>query len=810
MKNLKRILSLALASTMLVGMMVVGASAATFTDTEGNDHETAIEIMTGLGILKGKGDGKFDPNGSVARGEMAKMIAVCLVGKEFNYGTKTVPTFSDIKGHWAENYIEYCYNYGYINGRGDGTFDPNGQVTSTEAARMILNVLGIKDGATGGNWALNTEVDANNIGLYAGLAEEITDPTRVAMTRDQAAQMLFNGINYSKDGETTTYVVTDKDGKTVLYKGTDALTALIMKQGNADSTLKLDTVNTGSIANKVFGLTRGTETDDFGRTYTTYTNGDKVTYASFAPKATKTYTTATTLGKIAGDLGATKATGVKLTVITDGAKGTETEYKKDNTDTIGGAGTLIEVYKTGSKAYDVVVVNTYVKELDKNDIVKADKENDIKAHIVLESGLTYETTAFAKGDVVLYTKGSADGTATDKISNVVKADYITGSVSAHGAGYFRVDGEKMVLSKNAHDANGNAITIGTTEGYKYDANDAAEYTYFLDSYGNVIYAKAGTIAVAEDKFIFVIAKAAKAAKGGETDLFETTAGSAAVAQAKVVDLATGEVSVKSIAVVKGTDNKYYYANANGSASNTEVTDLTATTTEKIMTYTELEDGSIVLGSEPTTQDVKLTTGKADINVNGKYANASTKVTILTYKSGKASGVTTYTGIANFPKMSAAKPAVVISNGSLVTGIIIVAEPVTPTATVNYAIYAGEGETSADGTAHAFYVGGKLVSYYLGKNVTIGSIKAGDVVDLKLSDGKIAETPTALTTGSTAIVAAAEDTFFVVSDATPVYYAKDCTIVDKDADYTVTELTKGDSIKYWVNGDGEATFIIVNP
>ncbi len=805
MKNLKRILSLALASTMLVGMMVVGASAATFTDTEGNDHETAIEIMSGLGIINGRGEGKFDPNGTVTRGEMAKLIAVSLMGKEFNFGTKPVPTFTDIQGLWSENYIEYCYNYGYINGRGNGTFDPQGQVTSTEAARMILNVLGIKDGATGANWALNTEVDASNIGLYEGLTEEITDPSRTPMTRAQAAQMLFNGIQYSKDGETTSYVVKDSEGN-VLYKGDDALTALVMKQGNEGSTLTMDTVNTGSIANKVFKLTKATETDEFGRTYTTYTNGDKVTYAKFAPKTVKTYTTATKLSKIAGDLGATKATSVKLTIITDGAAAEAKDYNKDSTGSIGGNGTLIEVYKTGNKAFKVVVINTYVKELTKDDIKKANADLEVKASIELEEGLTYETTAFAAKDVVLYTKGSTDGKATDMIANVVKADYITGTVTAHGTGYFRVDGEKKVLSK------ANTATIGTTEGYKYDAT-APEYTYYLDSYGNVIYAKAGTIAAPEAKYIYVIAKAAKAAKSGSEDLFETTAGSAAVAQAKVVDLASGVVSVKNIAVVKGTDNKYYYANNNGSASNTEVEDLTAASgkVEAIATYTELEDGSIVLGEKIATEKVTLETGKASIGLTGKYANSATKVTVLTYKDGKASGVTTYTGIANFPKKMEKVDAVVIHNGTLVSHIMIVAEPVVPTSTVNYAIYAGAGETSSDGQAHAFYVDGKLVSYYLGKDVTLGAVKVGEVVDLKLSGNKITATPTILEEHKkTADVTAAEDTFFVVSDATPIYFAKDCTIVDADADYAAAELAKDDAIAYWTNDKGEAAFIIVNP
>ena len=42
MRNLKRALSLALASVMLMGMMVVGSSAASYPDVDDQDHVEAI------------------------------------------------------------------------------------------------------------------------------------------------------------------------------------------------------------------------------------------------------------------------------------------------------------------------------------------------------------------------------------------------------------------------------------------------------------------------------------------------------------------------------------------------------------------------------------------------------------------------------------------------------------------------------------------------------------------------------------------------------------------------------------------------
>ena len=74
MKNFKRFLSLALAGTMLSGMMAMGASAADtsdFSDAAEIVHTEAVDVMASLGVLKGKDTGAFDPNTTVTRAEMA-------------------------------------------------------------------------------------------------------------------------------------------------------------------------------------------------------------------------------------------------------------------------------------------------------------------------------------------------------------------------------------------------------------------------------------------------------------------------------------------------------------------------------------------------------------------------------------------------------------------------------------------------------------------------------------------------------------------------------------------------------------------
>ena len=248
MRNLKRTLSLALASVMLVGMMSVGASAVNasdFTDADEIVNKDAVSTMTALGIINGKEDGSyFDPTGTVTRAEMAKMLCVAINGGvDPVLGVKDTPTFTDIKGHWAESYIEYCAANGIIAGRGNNKFDPTGTVSATEAAKMLLGVLGYnaeKSGLVGNDWAINTNVLANQNGLYKKLANLNAN---TLLTRDNAAQMIYNALdanmvelNAAGNYTTSQYSYT---GTESVVTGTERVWVLTIKENNCtDSGIK--------------------------------------------------------------------------------------------------------------------------------------------------------------------------------------------------------------------------------------------------------------------------------------------------------------------------------------------------------------------------------------------------------------------------------------------------------------------------------------------------------------------------------------------------------------------------------------------
>ena len=216
MRNLKKVLSLVLCVAMMLSVMVVGAGAA-FSDQSKIKNTEAVDACTALNIIGGYPDGSFKPEGNITRAEVTKMICVALNGgKNPAVSTNTTPTFSDVRGNanaaWAEGYIESCAAQGIVSGVGGGKFAPNGNVTGVQLAKMLLVSLGYKsenEGFTGNAWATNVNVRAAQKGLYDGL--EAMD-TNAAITRDNAAQMVWNALQaYEVEYKTT--LVTDSKGQ---------------------------------------------------------------------------------------------------------------------------------------------------------------------------------------------------------------------------------------------------------------------------------------------------------------------------------------------------------------------------------------------------------------------------------------------------------------------------------------------------------------------------------------------------------------------------------------------------------------------
>ena len=196
MRNLKRALSLALAAAMLISLMVVGASAASYGDADSIDNTDAVEFLTSLGVVGGDQNGNYNPDATLTRAEFCVMIANALTGGSFDRtlfeGTAT--PFTDVANHWGEAYIAYCYSVGVIAGTSATTFSPDNTLTAAQASAILLSALGYNQNgefAQNGQFELNVTRWAQNAGLY----DELSVSATAGITRDQTAKLIYNAMN---------------------------------------------------------------------------------------------------------------------------------------------------------------------------------------------------------------------------------------------------------------------------------------------------------------------------------------------------------------------------------------------------------------------------------------------------------------------------------------------------------------------------------------------------------------------------------------------------------------------------------------
>ena len=79
MRNLKRTLSLVMAMALIVGMMVVSASAVSsdFNDSAEITNTEAVDVMTAIGVFEGTDKGAFNPTGILTREQAARSWLSC-------------------------------------------------------------------------------------------------------------------------------------------------------------------------------------------------------------------------------------------------------------------------------------------------------------------------------------------------------------------------------------------------------------------------------------------------------------------------------------------------------------------------------------------------------------------------------------------------------------------------------------------------------------------------------------------------------------------------------------------------------------
>ena len=205
-------LAFACAFTMFAG--------AAFTDQADIKVDSdVVDTLVSLGVIEGFEDGSFQPNGTVTRAQMAKMIYVLRTGNsDASAYNDDKTSFTDIGTHWARGYIKYCQSLNIIAGKSNTKFCPNDKVTAQEAAKMLLVTLGYdaqKAGLVGAGWASKTNALADENGLL----ENVNTSFTAACPRQYAAQLIYNAIDAAtvvwRDDAYTNQNYNGKDNQTI-------------------------------------------------------------------------------------------------------------------------------------------------------------------------------------------------------------------------------------------------------------------------------------------------------------------------------------------------------------------------------------------------------------------------------------------------------------------------------------------------------------------------------------------------------------------------------------------------------------------
>ena len=460
MKNLKKILALVLAFACAFTMF----AGAAFTDQADIKVDAdVVDTLVSLGIVEGFEDGSFQPNGTVTRAQMAKMIYVLRTGNsDASAYNDEKSSFTDINGHWARGYIKYCQSLGIIAGKSNTKFVPNEKVSAQEAAKMLLVTLGYnaqKAGLVGTGWASKTNALADE----AGLLEDVNTSFTAACPRQYAAQLIYNAIDAKtvvlRDGEYTDETAMGVANKTIgekymgLKKTVGTLSSFSKTSGKDTYEMSLTDINENDSSTKYETSFTKVEKDYASLKYKTvkvlYKAKDDV-YGVFA-----TDDNTSTTGVLA-DLKMDSDKKVKLdgtkydlasttTVYVDGVKVT-TNGEKTIKDWVtkygdGGSnkfakpylkGTKVELLATdGSSDYSILNVTTY--EIGKvsyvgSDYINVTTKGGVATQSVKRSDDDFNYPSdIKKDDYVVVTK---EGNYADKKGLIEKATVVEGKVQS--------------------------------------------------------------------------------------------------------------------------------------------------------------------------------------------------------------------------------------------------------------------------------------------------------------------------------------------------------------------------------------------
>lgn len=169
---MKKVLRLIVVSSLVLFTLTPNLSKANgdgihisqyFTDLGGSYAQDAISRLAEAGILNGMGDGTFDPTGEITRQDFAVILA-----KALGLDTTTPPstqTFSDVpSNHYSFPYVEAAAEAGLFDGIGNSQFGLGSSLTKEQMAVVFVNALGADTSGMGSSLPFS---DSDSISNWA-------------------------------------------------------------------------------------------------------------------------------------------------------------------------------------------------------------------------------------------------------------------------------------------------------------------------------------------------------------------------------------------------------------------------------------------------------------------------------------------------------------------------------------------------------------------------------------------------------------------------------------------------------------------
>lgn len=105
-------------------------------------YNNAVAWGADKGIIAGIGNGMFAPDTEITREQMAVLIYNYAKYAGLDTATATLNfTDNGSISSWASEAVAYCVNAGIISGRTDGSFDPQGTATRAEVASILVRFI---------------------------------------------------------------------------------------------------------------------------------------------------------------------------------------------------------------------------------------------------------------------------------------------------------------------------------------------------------------------------------------------------------------------------------------------------------------------------------------------------------------------------------------------------------------------------------------------------------------------------------------------------------------------------------------------